>query len=75
MTFAVGDLVRLKGGSPVLTVMALDKTAGRVHVAWFALGVLGEGYLPAAALHPASDLYYPDPRTGKFEALKGKSDV
>jgi uncharacterized protein YodC (DUF2158 family) len=35
MAFKVGDVVRLKGGSPKMTVLAVDKEAKTIDTGWF----------------------------------------
>ncbi len=50
MTFAVGDSVKLKSGGPVITVIAVDQTAGSVACSWFKDRTAMRETFPSAAL-------------------------
>ena len=59
VAFKVGDLVQLKSGGPVMTVIALPGSHASVHAfykcSWFAGKRHASGYFPPEALQPAKE--------------------
>lgn len=52
-TYAVGDLVVLKSGGPVMTVFEISPNGLHVNCNWFVGGKLNRGNFPMAILEPA----------------------
>jgi uncharacterized protein YodC (DUF2158 family) len=51
MAFKIGDQVKLKSDSPVMTVTAVDKKPILVHTVWFTdRGIERRAHFPPAAL-------------------------
>jgi uncharacterized protein YodC (DUF2158 family) len=53
--FQVGDLVVLKSGGPVMTVVSNENAelTGQIHCSWFSGKKHEAGWFPPAALNPA----------------------
>lgn len=75
MTFAVGDSVKLKSGGPVITVIAVDQTAGSVACSWFNNRTTMRETFPSAALERVDQRHKTLMGTLKPALLRQKLDM